>query len=680
MANSILTPLQLTVAASLLQNQGIKSLPTALTAAIDAFDATDVIADWIAAVAFYKTRSYFTETTFDALLSIGSTVCPALGNSIPVAPIGTYTNLIDEYITPTTADTALDPSGFSQLIGQTGNAYLGDGDAGRLAQGFLSVQGYIATTNSYINSAVNVNTYLGPTFTSTDDLITNNIASVNTNLPAFGLDLAKQGELTNLANLDLYGTPAGLLQQLSKVTGIRYQSLPVVQNAMIATGLTTQNITDLVNDNRQTLFNPTGLTQNQFDTFQKIAYSAMTQVSGADLLEILSILDVTTPNIDTMADLLNPKLIFPNSYTTMQTMGTNGYIPIVDASGSPSSNVAVMVSSFLPTATGCDELGKVIPPTDAVINKAIQVSLQQIGGIANLTLPELSEVVTGFTPDQWDIADEYLVNAVVANGDPVPTNYLAVQDVPVGTDITDTTYWKPTTLGGLNTTEGLPLIQNQTTAVDSSVTDYFANNVATGSGPNGTITTYDVIGLAIDSDDFASRLATATATINTLDGLGELTALKTTYTNMLGSANNAAMLAYIATANADIVTIAAAQPALVATLNTAWTYMANLLNKQKGYQNQAGLDYFNLQAADKNSVYSLVQNLLQYAQITTAQDACEFLQNIADTTTLGGQAIDGAMREARNTVRLSESGLLTTANQIPSDPPVLPIPAIVPVS
>jgi len=682
MANSILTPLQLTVAASLLQNQGIKHLPVTLTTAIDAYNATTVIADWIAAVNFYKTRSYFTETTFDALLSIGSTVCPALGNSIPAAPVGTYTNLINEYLTPNTVTdgSTIDPSGFSWLIKQTGAAYLGDGDAGRLAQGFLAVQGYISTTNAYINSAVNANTYLGPTFTSTDDLITNNIASINTNLPAFGLDLAKQGQLTDLGNLDLYGTPAGLLQQLSKITGIRSLSLPAVQAAMIAAGLSTQNISDLVNNNRQTLLNPTGLTQNQFDTLQKLAYNAMTQVTGTDLLEILDILDVTTPNIDTMAELLDPIAIFPNSYKTMQTMGTTGYIPIVDANGVPSSNVAAAVSSFLPTATGCDELGKVIPPSSAVINKAIQVALQQIGGIANISLPQLAEIVAGFTTSQWDVADEYLVNAVVANGGPVPTNYIAVQDIPAGTDINNTDYWQPTTLGGLNTTEGLPLIQNQTTAVDSSVTDYFADNVATGTGPNGSITTYDVIGLAIDSNDFASRLATATTTINTLDGLGTLAALKTTYTNMLGAANDAAMLAYIATANADIVTIAAAQPASVATLNTAWTYMANLLNKEKGYQNQAGLDYFNLQAADKNSVYSLVQNLPQYAQITTAQDACEFLQNIADTATLGGQAIVGSMREARNTVRLSSAGLLTTANQIPADPPVDPIPAIVPVN
>lgn len=680
MANSISTPLQLTVIASMLQNQGLNQLPTALQQAIATYNATTVVSNWLAAVNFYKAQSFFTETTFDLLLSIGSTVCPALGNSIPASPVGNYPNLIKEYLTYNTVTDAstIDPSGFSWLIDQTGNAYLGDGDYGRFAQGFMAIQGYINTVNDCINTSVNANEYLGPTFTTMNSLVTDSIADVNTNFSGFATDISKQGQLVNLQNIELYGTPAALLQQLSSVAKIQGASIPDVQDTLLAYGLTKTNVSDLVNNNQYSLFNPNGLTANEFDTLQKIAYSAMTTVTGDTLTQILDILDVTTPNITVMSDLLDPLVMFPNSYSTMYVPSNNGPVPIFNSNGSVNSNVAPIVSVYLPTSTGCDELGKIIPPAAAVANKAIQVGLQQIGGITNTQWPTLAETIQGIAPEPWNIQDEYLANSLVQNGEPIPVNYLAMQDVPAGVNLTDTDYWQPTTIGGLNTMSGLPLIEAQTTAVDSSVTDYIANTVATGSGPNGVITTYDVLGTAIDANDFATRLQTAATAINALQTAGSLNTLNTAYTNILLAANDAAVLTQITNANAAIAALSASP--YVTTLNTAWTYIAGYLNTEKRYQIEAGVDYFNLLAGEKGSIYSFGQNLTQYAEQTAAGDACEFLQNIADTTVLGGQAIVGAMREARNTPILANASLLTTANQIPVDPPVAPIPAVTPVN
>lgn len=676
MARSVSTPLQLTALASMLQNQGLKTLPASLTSAITTFNATTVITNWTAAVNFYKSQSFFTETTLDALLSIGSTVCPALGNSIPAAPVGTYTNLINEYLTPNTVtdESTIDPSGFSWLIKQTGSAYLGDSDYGRFAQGFGAVQGYISTTNDFINTAVNANQYLGPTFTNMDNLTTGDLTSVNSDLPAFAQDLTAQGQLVNLQNLTLYGTPAGLLQQLSKVAKIQGASIPSIQSALLAAGLTTTDIRDLITDNRVRLFNPDGLTDNQFDKLQKLAYTAMTMISGDDLALVLAILDITTPNIRTMSQLMDATVMFPNSYTTLLTPSPNGPIPIFGSGGTVNSNVQPVVSAYLPTPTGCDELAKIIPPQDAVANKAIQLALQQVTGIATPNLPQLAETIQGYAPDRWNINDEYLANSFTTYNN---TIYQSQQDVPAGVNIANTTYWEPTSLGGVSSMAGLPLIQAQTTPVNSSVTDYFANSVATGSGPNGVITTYDVLGLAIDSNDFASQLATATTAIDALQTAGSLNTLNTAYTNILLAANDAAVLTQITNANNAIAALSASP--YVTTLNTAWNYMANYMNTEKGYQNSAGVDYFNLLAGEKSSVYGFVQNLPQYAQLTAAEDACQFLQNIADTTTLGGQAIVGAMREARNKPRLQNAGL-GLANQIPADPPLDPIPAVLPVN
>ena len=680
MMPSILSPLQLTAAVALLQNQGLKPFPAALATAIQSFNTTTVIGNFLAAVSFYKAQSFATESTLTSLLSIGATVCPALGNSIPEDPIGSYPYLDSEYLINylDAADgSTIDPSGFSNLIEQTCAAYLGNGDAGQFGQGFVAVQGYIASTNQYINSSVNVNQYLGPLFTNMDDLVTANIASMTTDLPNFGVDLANQGNLWNMDKLDLYGTPAGLLQQISALAGIRGRTVPDLQNALISMGLSATNISDLVNDNRVGLNNPTGLTQNEFDKLQLLAYSAITMISGDALTQILNILGVTTLNIDSLDDLLNPVIMFPLSYASLHTPSPNGAVPIFNSTGAVNSNIVPIVNSYLPTASGCDELGKIIPPAQAAANKAIQVAFQQINNIPNTTLPRLADAVLGNVDSPWTITQPYLANAVVANGDPVPSYYRAIDDVPAGTDINNTAYWTPTTLGGLSTMANLPLIQAQTAPVDSSVTDYVTTTMATGTGPNGTVTTYDVLGLALDADDFAIRL---TDVADVIDGLGTgLDDLSQIYINMLSSANDAAMITLIANANAEITSISAVHPAQVITLNTDWVYMANLMNLSAKYTTEAGIDYFLLQPGDKNSVYSFVQNLPNYGLLTANGDAAEFLENIADTTTLGGQAIVGVMREGRNNARLSTAGLYNT-NQIPSNPEIAPIPVIDPVT
>jgi len=677
---SILSPLQLTAAVSLLQNQGLRPFPAALATAIQSFNATTVISNFLAAVSFYKAQSFATQSTLTSLLSIGSTVCPALGNSIPASPVGTYPYLNSEYLVNylgAVDGSTLDPSGFSNLIEQTCAAYLGNGDAGEFSQGFVAMQGYITSTNQYINSAVNANQYLGPLFTNMDDLVTGNIASMSTDLPSFGIDLANQGNLWNMSKLDLYGTPAGLIQQISAVAGIRGRTVPDLQNALISMGLSSADIANLVNDNRVGLNNPTGLTQNEFDKLQLLAYNATTMISGDALAQILDILGVTTPGVDSLDDLLNPVIMFPLSYASLQAPSPDGAVPIFNSTGAVNSNITPIVNSYLPTASGCDELGKIIPPAQATANKAIQVAFQQINNAPNTTLPRLADTVLGNVDNPWMVTQPYLANDVVGYGSPVPTYYRATTDVPAGTDINNTAYWTPTTLGGLSTMADLPLIQAQTTPVDTSVTDYVSNTMATGTGPDGTITTYDILGLALDSNNFAAQLNTATSAINSLQGAGSLATLNTAYVNILSAINNAGVQTQITNANNAIAALSANPN--VTTLNTAWTYMANLMNLSAKYTDQAGIDYFLLQPGDKNSVYSFVQNLPYYGLLTASGDAAEFLENIADTTTLGGQAIVGAMREGRNNARLSTAGLYNT-NQIPSGPEIAPIPVIYPVT
>jgi len=677
MAQGILTPLQLTAASALLANTGIDPLPTALTTAIASFNAASPIPNFLTAVANYTAASFANATTLTSLLTIGNTTIPALGDSIPA----TFTNL-----TPVSTV----PAGFAGLIQQTGNNYLGNSDVGRFSQGFMAVQGYINTTNQFINSAVNAQTYLGPTFTNMDTLVTNSFSDVNPDFGNFATDLTNQGNLTNLNDLRMYGTPAGLLRQLAAEGNMVGGVFGPVQTPLLAAGLTTKEIQTLLTGSDT-------VTENEYLRLQRLAYQGMTNVTGTDLQQVLNILEVTTPNINSMADLLDQTKIFPNSYTTLQTPTPEGPVPVYSTDGSVNMNLADNVSAYLAAPNGCEDLGKVIPPAQAVSNKAVQVAFEQVTNITNTTLPALAATVNTLPRTPWNINTTYLANDLVANApavnglaqlSPDTVFYRAQQDVPVGTSINDTSYWLPTTAGcGLSTMSGMPLIQAQTSAIDSSVASYFSNNLATGSGPDGTITTCDVIGTAIDSGNIAAQLniaRSAMANIVTLvaTNTANVTNINSAYAAIAVASSGADVVANIAKANGNIANIYANANVQVVSnvtvLNNAWSAIANVLSTEKTYQTSAGIDYFNLQAGEKVSTMSFVQQLPTYGTQTSSCGPAYFIEQIANTSIIGGQAIIGAMREGKNNQCLGEARL--NVDTIPSATlAVTPVPAVTPV-
>ena len=674
MAQGIVTPLQLTAASALLNNSGIDPLPPALTTAIATFNAGSPVANFLTAVANYTAASFANATTLSSLMTIGNTTIPALGDSIPAA----FTNL-----TPVTTT----PAGFAGLIEQTGNSYLGNGDVGRFAQGFMAVQGYISSTNQFINSATNAQNYLGPTFTNMDALTTNSISDVNPNFGNFSTDLANQGNLTNLNDLQLYGTPAGLLRQLAAEGNMVGGVFGPVQTPLLAAGLSAKEIQTL-------LAGPDTVTENEYLRLQQLAYNGMANVTGTDLQQVLSILEVSTPNINNMTDLLDQTKIFPNSYTTLLTPTPQGPVPVYGTDGSVNMNLADNVSAYLASPNGCEDLGKVIPPAQAVANKAVQVALEQITNITNTTLPALADTINTVTRNPWNIDTLYLANDVVADApsvlglaqlNPDTVFYRAQQDVPAGIDINTTDYWLPTTLGtGLSTMAGLPLIQAQTAPIDSSVASYFSSNIATGSGPDGTITTCDVIGTAIDHGNIAAQLTIATsamANIVTLDA-SNIANINSAYLAIAGAANATVVVANITRANGNITNIynnANTQVvANVTALNTAWSAIANVLSTEKTYQTDAGIDYTNLQAGEMVSTMGFVQQLPIYGTQTSSCGPAYFLGQVANTSVIGGQAIVGVMREGQNNQVLNASRL--NVDIAPSATlAVTPVPAVTPV-
>jgi hypothetical protein len=243
-------------------------------------------------------------------------------------------------------------TGFTGVITDIGNAYLGQGNTTVFAQVFAGAQGYITQNNDFINTAYNSQTYLGSTFTSMNSLITGNLTDVNLALPAFGSDLARLGFLIDLANLGNFGLPSTVFRQLATVTNLT----PRITVALKQVGFTTTQI-ERVTDPDVTLT----------DTEEAKLYRAMLLVTGQALQQVCDILRITlpvagvnitqpeNPGLTSMADLLNPVKIFPTSYAslTVRTYNQNTTSELrsiyLDATGNVNSKLVEYLPRYVIT-------------------------------------------------------------------------------------------------------------------------------------------------------------------------------------------------------------------------------------------------------------------------------------------------------------------------------------------
>ena len=368
----LLSPLQLTGGEGLLNNTVLVG-NSEFAAAASSYLSISFIADLMTAISLAPGRGV-SAPTLTALRSLGTSVCPALGNSIPAEFAGQ-----DPF-------PAVALNGYVALLQEVAARDIGGGDSAKFAQAFAAAQGYASLANQFILSALDANEYLGPTFTNLTDMITGDITKVTNNPTVFGDDIANLGFLISLPDLPTLGEPATLIQTLAGQTNSN-SLLPCVEVALRSVGLSSAEIKDLITNNRSSLFNPGGLSANQFDRLQQKAFLGLTLVGDDCLDQVLAVLGVTNlDNLDNMADLLDPTAILPNSFGTLLFQGVPIYENGVLTPGVP--------GSITVAPSGCDELGKIIPPTWAVGNKAWGFSLQQISGIANLTLPQLASILT----------------------------------------------------------------------------------------------------------------------------------------------------------------------------------------------------------------------------------------------------------------------------------------------
>jgi len=321
------TPLQLISLAGIKQNQGIAVSPALITQ-LSSWNALPWVANIHTAInvggtpadlPFPANVAPLSNSTLNVMYTIANTTCPALSDAFP----NTITNITVSYVTP----------GVTGVIATQANIVISVNDLSQFCQAFSSATGYVVLTNQVINTSQNSATYLGPTFDGMDSLTTGDVSNMSQALPTFGADLKKLGTLINLQNLGDLGSPAALLYQLYSQGG----ALPGVNAALLTVGVPQEDLNKITDPN-----------YDMADNLQKLAYQAMSGITGDTLAQVLAILDVTTSGITSMADLLNPARIFPNSFATLTTATTEGVRGIYkDTAGTVNSNLERQLPQYL---------------------------------------------------------------------------------------------------------------------------------------------------------------------------------------------------------------------------------------------------------------------------------------------------------------------------------------------
>lgn len=285
-----------------------------------------------------------------------------------------------------------------------------------------------------------------------------------------------------------------------------------------------------------------------------------------------------------------------------------------------------------------DRLRTMIPPDQALANKALQASFEQVKNIAQTPMAQFANTVSA-----------------------------------------------------LETNAGLNLINSLTEAVPANVRTYITSNVATGTGPDGTLTLGDVLGCA-SGYNITQQLINVQANVANIN----IANITTTYTRMVGVLNgtygnasnivipvgpgqgtysnaNAAIISLCSSANSFISGIVTTYANAVSNINSNWQLVCNTVRNQITNLSKAEINYDDLAANQFPSVQAFADSLHEYGTQQEAGGPAEYINAIANTATQGGQAVVGAMREGRNIAALNNGGLVADA-QIPATPATPPGP------
>lgn len=584
--------------------------------------------------------------SYRTLLTIGTSVCPALGNSRPSSfkptypgwgswtgatqnndsyppkdypSSGTYSYIHQAYgdyawITgwpgtnawqktgdsyqaaylPSTGESLTDydeyfSNGFISTVARQAYYEMWSGQfepTNNIVNSFAQSVAYKNNKNSNIASFVNSKTFMSGVFSNINDLTTSDISGVNQAFKVWGTDLINSGRVIYLPDISKFGLPSSLLRNLQRNNVVT----DALKLALMINELTPSELNNIFasGDNRPTK-----------EQERKI-YNSFLLVSGDDLHSdssgILYGLNCKTSDIKTLADLLNPLKLFPNSYNSLtlprySTTTTSAKIyDFIYIDGGVNSRIQ----------NWGDYLEGILEESLAISCGAFSMTMQQIKFISSMDIQRFSQVV----------ANLELVN----------------MNLPL-----------------INTDTGIP--------VDIASVDSMLSNIALGSGNSGSYRQCDFFGAAsgYPYNEYYEQIVKLISQLTT-------PALETIYSTYPVSTNTE-ISTFVTAANAEISSIFSANSQLVEQLNYYWNKIGSQLAiEQRSIPLCIPIASSVPELSNNNGIPGFVSQVESWALNTSPGGEAQTLEGIANESTIGGQSLVAMMRESRNASRLNLTG------------------------
>lgn len=431
-------------------------------------------------------------SVYNALISIGADSIPALGNAKPASytdddPSGVWTGVATTgfpisgnsgqgqgakwlpYNTTNTDNDSITRWGYIRLHAlQAWYEFNWHGSSVTLATpeykeflaSYLTASGWVESMNQAILAVHNADSFLEKTFSNMNDMVSAEIAGVNLSTFNFGTDLVNLGKAISLSRIEKFGLPSNLLRTL-KVNNAITRELTL---ALAASGLSNQDISEISSGTN------TSITKRK----EQQIYGAFLVIGGENLANVLAPLRCKTPNLQTLADLLNVKKLFPLSYRSMT-------VPIYnEVLGLPTnSKTYYLIYNGSEVNTDIDT-----PAVREAVGLRIFSDYPLESGKPTVTnTPKLPP--KGFSgPIQGVIPD----NQAIAAG---AFSYSMLQISNIQTcDIEKFAR----TVRGIELVNDLPLVGGTDKPVNQSAVDSAKQKMALGSGPYGSYTMSDLFG------------------------------------------------------------------------------------------------------------------------------------------------------------------------------------------
>lgn len=590
------TPLNLNCLGELLQNSGLKInsvIPSNVgtSTSISSFNASGTFATLcmtsdVIRSAFQRLGSGITTPVYNSIISMGSTTIPALGGSKPSTYARTYNGELASY-------------GWLRLLALQAykEFHINNDSYSDFVNTFGSCYSTMKQLNIPIQAFVDSLTYLDGMYSNMNDLITSDITGVSLSTFYWGQDLIASGKAIDLTTIDTFGNPDNLLRTLNKYKAITKS----VNLALLTAGINAEIIDNVI--------------KNIPITFQQqqSIYAAFCLVIGDDLIDVLIPINCQTKNLQSLADLLDPKKLFPNSYQTLT-------VPVYNTAPGPTNSKTYYLLytgdqiNMIGDTYG-SRLNQVLPYDLAYVCDAFGTSMMQIKNIKSMMIEKFSQVVTNLEN----------VSDLNVNGTSKPA--------------------------------------------DSSTANAALAVIALGSGENGKYTMCDYFGcmsgLTYDFDRFVTLMQSIT-----LYNVNGLTTAIIALQNKIDTEAWGDIPGAIADINDKIEGIYNSNRTVADEINSIYNQFGTNLTKEQNARDFALSDLTSLTTTVRD-MYGFMGSLNTYSMETEKNGPAQVLESISDTTTLGGNSLIGSMREIRNAHRLGLTGA-EQDNSVDNSPLLLP--------